>query len=384
MTIAPSILLKAVYTVMFINFSLFFGQTLIAQEVEVLGQLRVVDGTQGVDKVLTSDATGLAEWKDIPSQIPTATTQGDMLYWDGNAWTTVPAGTQGQNLTFCDNKPQWGPCQAAATLTTQTYTVTQTWDQETNYDRDVHIEVPAGNGPFPAVILLHGNGGSGSGFINAFNYLGTDVIRVAPDGYLNSWNVAFENSNAPDVDLISNILAFIKTFSNVDINQISIIGSSNGSAMLNRLLVELPTSSFNNAVNIVSPKVEQFYNNGTFFYDPTGGNAYDTTIVPASDRRILAVSGTADGAVPYTGGNGVVGYQFLAAQNSIYYWAQLNGYTGAQLADASGVVDTTDPDVVKYSYLSGDIVHYKVINGTHGSTGGNAQVKAIITEFLGL
>jgi hypothetical protein len=36
--------------------------------------------------------------------------EGEMMYWDGAAWVTIPPGAQGQTLTFCNGKPHWGPC----------------------------------------------------------------------------------------------------------------------------------------------------------------------------------------------------------------------------------------------------------------------------------
>jgi hypothetical protein len=38
---------------------------------------------------------------------------GDMQYWNGAQWVAIPAGTQGQSLTWCNGKPQWGPCIAS-------------------------------------------------------------------------------------------------------------------------------------------------------------------------------------------------------------------------------------------------------------------------------
>jgi hypothetical protein len=35
---------------------------------------------------------------------------GEMNYWNGSAWVTVPPGTNNQNLTFCNGVPTWGPC----------------------------------------------------------------------------------------------------------------------------------------------------------------------------------------------------------------------------------------------------------------------------------
>ena len=38
------------------------------------------------------------------------TTNGDMIYWNGSTWTTVPAGQHGQELYFCNGVPTWGSC----------------------------------------------------------------------------------------------------------------------------------------------------------------------------------------------------------------------------------------------------------------------------------
>lgn len=35
---------------------------------------------------------------------------GDMQYWDGTKWILIPLGLNGQLLTICNGKPQWGPC----------------------------------------------------------------------------------------------------------------------------------------------------------------------------------------------------------------------------------------------------------------------------------
>ena len=38
---------------------------------------------------------------------PVAANMGDMMFWNGSAWTSLPAGTQGQVLTFCNGQPVW-------------------------------------------------------------------------------------------------------------------------------------------------------------------------------------------------------------------------------------------------------------------------------------
>lgn len=382
---------QPIFNQFLVTFSaLFLIFSLQAQELEVDGSVKIVDGTQGSGKVLVSDAQGNASWQNLSgggAGLPVNPAPGAMVYWDGTAWQTVAPGTTGDQLYFCNGVPQWGTCSGGPTgqpLLTQTYSIQQSWSQETNYDRDYHVIVPSGAGPFPVVIALHGNGGNGAGFINSIGYLGANAIRIAPDGYLNSWNVDFENSKAPDVDFIDQLITFVKTHSNVDVNNISIYGSSNGSALLNRLLVELPAGSFDNAVCIVSQKIEKMYNNNAFYYDPTGGNAYNTTIVPANDRRIMTVLGTNDGAIPYNGGTGILGYVFMPAQECAFVWAQNKGYNGSQIPDANGVPHPNNANLLEYSYLSGDVVHYKLIGGTHGSSGNDQAVRTAIASFLGL
>jgi uncharacterized protein (TIGR02145 family) len=41
---------------------------------------------------------------------PNGTAVGEMLYWNGTTWVKLNPGTNGQNLTFCNGVPQWGPC----------------------------------------------------------------------------------------------------------------------------------------------------------------------------------------------------------------------------------------------------------------------------------
>jgi hypothetical protein len=44
---------------------------------------------------------------------PVGTYVGEMLYWDGSHWVAVAPGIKGQNLTYCNGVPTWGPCPLA-------------------------------------------------------------------------------------------------------------------------------------------------------------------------------------------------------------------------------------------------------------------------------
>jgi uncharacterized protein (TIGR02145 family) len=43
---------------------------------------------------------------------PPGTQAGEMNYWNGSTWVSVPPGTRGQSLIFCDGVPTWGGCLA--------------------------------------------------------------------------------------------------------------------------------------------------------------------------------------------------------------------------------------------------------------------------------
>lgn len=276
-------------------------------------------------------------------------------------------------------------------LANTTLSITQTWTQQTSgYARTAVVEVPTGAGPHPVIILLHGNGGTGAGTIGALGTSANTAIRVAPDGYLTSWNVDGEASKAPDVAFIRDLISLLKTYDNVDAGKISIFGNSNGSAMTNRLLIELDGAAFQNAGCQVSQMLAKMYHDGNFWFNATGSNAYDQTIVPAKRRRIISLNGTVDPLIPYAGGNSVIG-TFISAQESIYRFAQAMGETGPQLADAAGVVGTGtnghSTPFVKYSYRSGQFVHYKLIGGNHGLKVGDSfvyadEAKQLVAAFL--
>ncbi len=280
---------------------------------------------------------------------------------------------------------------AAANLTSTTLSITQTWAQEpSGYSRTAAVLVPtSGSGPYPVVIMLHGNEGD-STFINSMGTALNSAIRVAPNGYATSWNVDNETSKAPDVAFIRDLITRLKTYNNVDAGKISIYGSSNGSGMTNRLLIELDTAAFQKAACRVSQMITDMYHDGSFWFNAAGNNTYDQTITPASGRKIISISGTADTIIPYTGGIGA-GTTFMDCQESVYRFAQQMGETGPQLSDAAGIpgngTNGYSAPFVKYAYLSGQVVHYKLIGGNHGLRVGSntayaTEANQLIATFL--
>jgi hypothetical protein len=41
---------------------------------------------------------------------------GDMQYWDGTKWVSIPLGVNGSVLTLCNGVPRWGGCEVLVTL----------------------------------------------------------------------------------------------------------------------------------------------------------------------------------------------------------------------------------------------------------------------------
>ena len=121
-------------------------------------------------------------------------------------------------------------------------TIRQRWSQEPQgFDREAILKLPQalpGNGKkLPLVVDLHGNGGQAS--VRRLNFLGDDAVVVAPNGYQRSWNVYNEKSKADDVsfilDLIKNVVDENPVVNRSDV---TILGTSNGAAMIYRLLLE--------------------------------------------------------------------------------------------------------------------------------------------------
>jgi hypothetical protein len=61
---------------------------------------------------LVLDQNNIIKKRSISSfnELPASPQSGAMIYFNGTSWQLVPAGQQGQNLTFCGGVPTWGAC----------------------------------------------------------------------------------------------------------------------------------------------------------------------------------------------------------------------------------------------------------------------------------
>ena len=269
---------------------------------------------------------------------------------------------------------------------TTSISITKTWSQQPNgYTYPITISVPTGTPPvggFPVCILLHGSGGQGSSFISQYINTLTCHILVAPSGYLGTWNICGESSDAPDVEMANDLVTTLQGYTNVNANKIRILGSSNGASLANRIFIENTNPGVDIVCAVVSHLAEALYRNGNF-YKPssttTSSSAYcgyDMMVNPLTTRKYLSISNTNDGLIPYNGGLSL-GLNFLPAETAAYNIATYKGYTGSQL-NSGTAIGTGSTAITEYSYLSGDVV---LVNGT-AQHSINATQKAYIKSYF--
>ncbi len=276
--------------------------------------------------------------------------------------------------------------QIGQNLTSSTnISIVKTWSQQpAGYTYPMNILVPTGSVPlggFPVCVLLHGNGGNGAGMVSQFSSTLQCHILVAPTGYQNSWNICAETSDAPDIEMINDLINSLQSYINVNPNKIRVLGTSNGAGLANRVFIENNNNGIDIICAIVSHLNEPQYHSGNF-YKPSGTTdpgssfcGYSTVASPLSKRRYLSISNDNDNLIPYLGGTSVVGVNFLAAETAAYNIALYKGYTGTKLTSGKTM---GSPEITEFSYLSGDVVHIKG-NAVHSA---NATQKEYIKNYF--
>jgi len=92
-----------------------------------------------------------------------------------------------------------------------------------------------------------------SNFTRRHPTLAAGYVMVFPDGYLKSWNIVAERSQADDCRFIETIIETLAAFDNVQSDNFSIMGNLNGSALSNQLAIESQLPHVRNYVTAVSP-----------------------------------------------------------------------------------------------------------------------------------
>lgn len=276
---------------------------------------------------------------------------------------------------------------AAAQLKSGAYYITQSWSQETAFKRPYYVSVPESTDQrkFPVFIFLHGHGGNAKETMHEFMRRHTTMagryVMVFPNGYKTGWNIMSEHSKADDLGFIEAIVEKLSTYDNIQTDNFSVMGNSNGAALVNQLAIESKLPDLRNYVSAVSP-LNVYQHDGKNFKAKGADNNYQGVATPMIGKRLMNISGTTDDLVPYRGGpskyipakDGTLG--FVDAEESIFLWAKQMGYDGEKLSKPSRI----DGNLEIFSYLNGDVIHYKVINAGHGAS--RAISEKILLEFL--
>lgn len=264
--------------------------------------------------------------------------------------------------------------------------IKKTWVQQPNgYVYPINIKVPKipepGDG-FPLCILLHGNGSNGRSMINQFSSVLDDHILIAPTGYSNSWNICDERSNAPDLEMVDELVSTLTNYSNINFNKIRILGSSNGAGLANNIFIQNENPNIDIICALVSHINVPQYHDNNFYKNTTVTNpmsafcGYEQITTPISSRKYLSISNINDPTIPYSGGNSKVGLDFLNAEDAIFYIAKSQGFTGEKLQPNGSALG--NPVIFEYSYLSGNVVHIK---GDAGHSINPSQLNYVRTFF---
>ena len=211
-------------------------------------------------------------------------------------------------ITSCDNSIDNSVgdlMQGKISLTSKTIYINQII-QGVNRQRSVIIQTPSNinlSKDYPIVFALHGGGGRNIQWVNELkNFTDNgDFIGIYPQGHLNSWNLGTEASKADDVAFINLIIKELENYNNLNMNKIYAIGTSNGSAMVNKLAIQ--TSHFKAIAPIVSQLMESM---------PILENTKPVSI--------YQINGAKDSTIPIDGGI-AFGHNFLDALKSAELWA---------------------------------------------------------------
>jgi polyhydroxybutyrate depolymerase len=211
----------------------------------------------------------------------------------------------------------------------------------------------------PLVFNLHG------GSLNAQQQLDyskmNDVadtagfIVVYPNAVLTAWScgIGLTAGHVNDVGFIDALIDTLANNYSIDEQRIYCCGFSLGGFMSQRLACQL-----SNRIAAIA--------------DVAGSIAQDftTNITTAHPMPVLKFHGTADQIIPYDGQN-----DYCSVQQTLTHWANFNN---CNLPDTTLLFDKDTLDgctvqKIKYTFFqdSGEVVHYKVLNGGHSWPGGD-------------
>jgi poly(3-hydroxybutyrate) depolymerase len=267
------------------------------------------------------------------------------------------------------------------------FTITQSWSQERDFSRPYWVQTPKRESgeALPVIIFLHGNGGNAKGLQRMVRHRYPEVahqfITVFPEGYRESWNIVSERSKADDRGFIEAIVRELAKRDEVKKEDFTLMGISNGAALVNQIAIETKLPQIKNYISAVSP-LNGFQHDGKNFKAKGKKNDYRKAVKPLLGKRLLNISGTNDPLVPYRGGPSRAipakggKLPFVDAEESIFLWARQMGYEGAKLKEPGA----KKGKVEIFSYLEGAVVHLKANDHGHDAT--KVLTEELLLDFL--
>ena len=245
--------------------------------------------------------------------------------------------------------------------------ITRTWEQEPvgwTYEMLLNVPDSMPAGGFPVCIVLHGANVPPEGIFETIASELPEHVVIAPTGYQLTWNICNELSNAPDLEMVEELIDRVQAFDNVNASAIRIIGFSNGAALANQCFIQNDDPGIDAVVTIVSQLSDIQFRADSYhkpLADPIEGAPFcgylEETAAP-TNRRYLNICNVNDDTIPYEGGLAPVsGLSYLEARMSAFQVAKSLGYQGApDLGDGQQV--GTEP-LFKYAYLEETVVHLR-------------------------
>ena len=102
----------------------------------------------------------------------------------------------------------------------------------------------------------------------------TNSIVVAAQGYSNQWNIVKEKTKAPDLEFMQKLIPEIAQIQQADMDDVTVIGTSNGAGMISRMLIEMenPLSMIKRVIPMVSHLTVYQYHDGSFWMPSNDDN----------------------------------------------------------------------------------------------------------------
>ena len=233
-------------------------------------------------------------------------------------------------------------------------------------ERTYILHIPAGydaTRPTPLVLAFHGIGLNAgemiriSGLSEQANTSGFIVAYPNGTGKNQSWNGGHccgeaAKNNVDDVGFVRALIDELSALTNIDPSRVYAAGFSNGAIMVYRLACEL-----SDRIAAIGPV------SATQILDD------QEACRPARSVPVIHFHGTADRLNPYNGGTTSAGYQFVAVEDAIGFWAKKNACPAPMQRTESG---TIQHDVYAPCAQDSAIELYTIMDGEHAWPGGEA------------